>query len=51
MIIPKTSIVFKLPHVKGEWYYYLLPKRLTLKSNPAVYRWLCFVYSWDERVG
>jgi hypothetical protein len=30
--------------------FYLLPKRLTLKSNPAIYRWGYWNYSWDKRV-
>ncbi len=25
------------------WWRYILPKRLTLKSNPAIYRWLIWV--------
>jgi len=50
MIIPKISIS-KVRHLRSEWYNYILPKRLTLKSNPAVYKWLCFAFSWDERVG
>lgn len=50
MIIPKVSIS-KVNHLKSEWYHYILPKRLTLKRNPAIYKWLCFVYSWDEKVG
>ena len=29
---------------KRIWYKYILPKRLTLKQNPAVYRWLWWVW-------
>lgn len=29
---------------------YLLPQRLTLKNNPAIYTWLRFNFSWDPRV-
>jgi len=27
-----------------------IPYRMTLKSNPAIYRWLWFNWSFDERV-
>jgi len=26
------------------WWKYIKPKRLTLKKNPAVYRWVCLVF-------
>jgi hypothetical protein len=26
------------------WYRYLLPRRLTISSNPPIYRWLWFVW-------
>jgi len=26
------------------WYKYLLPTRLTLKSNPRIHRWLFWVW-------
>lgn len=26
----------------GKWWAYLLPRRLTLKHNPPIYRWLWF---------
>lgn len=29
------------------WYRYLWPKRLTVKGNPAVYRWTFFV--WESK--
>ena len=29
------------------WYKYLLPKRLTLKCNPPIYRWL--IWCWDKK--
>lgn len=28
---------------KCQWYYYILPRRLTLPTNPPVYKWLWFV--------
>lgn len=40
--------------VKGcyvVWYHYLIPKRLTLKRNPAIYCWLGFNFSWDNDDG
>lgn len=36
---------------KRVWYRYLLPCRLTMKHNPAIYRWLFWGFGWDERVG
>jgi len=31
---------------KRVWWKYLLPRRLTLKSNPAIYRWLFWNFGW-----
>lgn len=28
-----------------------IPRRLTLKHNPAIYRWLKFQFGWDKRLG
>jgi len=39
--------------VKGVyviWYRYIIPRRLTLKKNPAIYCWLGFNFSWDKEV-
>lgn len=30
---------------KKIWYKYIIPKRLTLKQNPPIYRWTFFVWS------
>ena len=30
----------------SKWQYYWRPKRLTLKSNPAIYRWFELTFSW-----
>jgi len=49
-------LVFLLGHpvrsqvAKRAWAHYWRPRRLTLKSNPAVYRWLFWNFSWDSRV-
>lgn len=40
------AFVPKLPHIKGEWYRYIWPRRLTLKTNPPVYRWICFNFGF-----
>lgn len=32
------------------WYRYLIPRRLTVKSNPAIYRWTFFAWSFDDSV-
>jgi len=34
----------KLHNNKKVWWRYPLPRRLTLKSNPRVHRWLWFVW-------
>lgn len=31
---------------KSLWNKYILPKRLTLKEHPPIYRWLNIVLSW-----
>lgn len=31
----------------NKWYKYLVPRRLTLKTNPPIYEWLWFV--WGNR--
>jgi hypothetical protein len=32
--------------VGGRWYRYLRPRRLTLASNPPIYRWLVWNFGW-----
>ena len=32
----------------SQWYYYIIPKRLTLKCNPPIYKWLCFVIGYER---
>ena len=34
--------IHKARYRHSQWYY-IIPKRLTLKSNPAIYKWLWFV--------
>jgi len=34
---------------KKIWYKYIIPKRLTLKCNPPIYRWLWWVCSTTDR--
>ncbi len=35
--------------IKSIWYKYLWPKRLTIRSNPVIYRWLWFVWSKKDK--
>ena len=35
---------------RGRWYRYIIPRRLTLKSNPAIYKWLWWNFSWSKDV-
>lgn len=32
----------------SQWYYYIIPRRLTLKCNPPIYKWLWFVISYEK---
>ncbi len=32
-----------------SWYMYKLPRRLTVKPNPAIYCWLWWTFTWDNR--
>jgi len=42
MIIGNTKI--SIHSRKKQWWRYILPKRLTLKQNPSIYRWTFFVW-------
>ena len=33
-------------HKWGKWHKYIIPKRLTLKSNPPIYKWLWWYISF-----
>jgi hypothetical protein len=37
-------------HYWGRWYHYIIPKRLTLKCNPPVYKWLWFYVAPKKEV-
>jgi hypothetical protein len=32
-------------HKVHKWYKYIIPKRLTLKSNPPIYKWMFWYIS------
>lgn len=36
--------IHKAKHLNSEWYHFIKPKRLTLKSNPPIYKWLFWVF-------
>lgn len=38
--------IHKAKYLKSEWYYYWYPRRLTLKHNPPIYKWLFWVISF-----
>jgi hypothetical protein len=29
-----------------KWYNYIIPKRITVKSNPPIYKWLWWNFAW-----
>jgi hypothetical protein len=31
------------------WYRYLLPRRITLAKNPAIYCWLGINFMWEKK--
>ena len=35
--------IHKAKYRHSQWYYYIIPRRLTLKCNPPIYKWLWFV--------
>lgn len=34
----------KTKYKHSQWYYYLKPKRITLKSNQPIYKWLFWIF-------
>ena len=38
----------QIHRITYDWYHYIIPKRLTLKCNPPIYKWLCFVISYER---
>jgi hypothetical protein len=48
--IGRCSIgIHKAEYLRSEWYYYWYPRRLTFKHNPPCYKWLFWVFGWNER--
>jgi len=37
--------------VYGKWYNYIIPKRLTLTSNPPIYKWLWWNFGPIIKIG
>lgn len=35
--------IHKARYRHSQWYYYIIPKRITLKCNPPLYKWLWFI--------
>jgi hypothetical protein len=35
--------IHKAKYLKSQWYYYIIPRRLTSVANRAIYKW-CFWY-------
>ena len=40
--------IHKAKYRHSQWYYYLKPKRLTLSSNPAIYKWLFWTIALNK---
>ena len=40
--------IHKAKYRHSQWYYYLTPKRITLKSNPPLYKWLWFIIDFSK---
>ena len=38
----RMSFVRPSQFIGRPWWAYLVPRRITLASNPPVYRWLCW---------
>lgn len=49
MMIGRLEIVRGF-YTKRRWWRYLYPKRLTIKSDPAVYCWLGFNFGREHTV-
>lgn len=48
MTIGKWSI--KIHNNKYIWYKYIKPRRLTLDSNPTIYRWIFFTIGNQDEI-
>lgn len=40
--------IHRAKYYHSQWYYYIIPRRLTLKCNPPIYKWLWFVISYKK---
>lgn len=34
--------------INNQWHHYIIPRRLTLKHNPPIYKWLWFVIGYEK---
>lgn len=39
--------IHRAKYYHSQWYY-IIPRRLTLKCNPPIYKWLWFVISYEK---
>lgn len=40
--------IHRAKYYHSQWYYYIIPRRLTLKCNPPIYKWLWFVIGCEK---
>lgn len=40
--------IHRAKYYHSQWYYYILPRRLTLRGNPPIYKWLWFVIGCEK---
>ena len=40
--------IHKARYRHSQWYYYIKPKRLTLKHSVPIYKWLFWVFCWSK---
>lgn len=38
----------QIHRITYDWCHYIIPRRLTLKCNPPIYKWLCFVIGYER---
>ena len=43
--------IHKAKYIHSQWYYHFIPRRLTLKSNHGIYKWLFWVFSKKVKTG
>ena len=39
----------KAKYHNSQWYHYLVPRRLTLKNNPPIYKWCFWVIGFKDK--